>query len=183
MNEYTSERIKKEDEQESLGYFLEAYEIVTGETLEILTATERPDFICIRDSGLMVGIELAKVRRGHPNDIQWDEIVEKQEFMLPEDALEMIQEVANSKEAKRNEPDWKLPDATMLLIELVDIPLAHIQHAITPEILPDLYTTGFEEIWLVDFTGLEAYDNVELFCVRPEEWAGYHPREFQKPYG
>jgi hypothetical protein len=183
MSEYTIERIQKETEQESLGYFLEAYENLTGVTFELLEATERPDFICIRDSGGVVGVELSKVRRGHPNGIQWDQIVEKRDFMLPEDALEMIQAVGANKERKRNEADWKLPEGTMLLIELWDIPLAHIERSISPETLPDLYATGFEEIWLADFTGLEAYDNVELFCVRPDEWAGYHPRVFQKPHG
>jgi len=183
MSEYKIERIQKEAEQESLGYFLDAYESVTGETFEGLEATERPDFICIRESGGMVGIELAKVRRGHPNDIQWDRIVVRRDFMLPEHALEMIQAVGTNKERKRNELDWKLSEATILLIELWDIPLAHIAWSISADVLPDLYSTGFEEIWLADFTGLEAYGNVELFCVRPEKWTGYHRRGFQKPYG
>ena len=183
MNEYTIERVKKEDEQESLSYFLEAYEIVTGETLEVLEVTERPDFICTRDDGSKVGVELVKVRRGHPNEILCDKIIEKQDFMSSEHALEMIQAVAAEKESKRNAPDWKLPEATILLIELWDVPLARIEGCISPEILPNLSLTGFEEIWLVDYTGLEAYGNVELFCVRPEKWIGYHSRGLQKPYG
>lgn len=183
MSEYTIERMRKEAEQESLDYFLEAYEKVTGETLEVLEATERPDFICMRETGIRVGIELVKVRRGHPNDIQWDWIIEKRDFMLREHALEMIQAVGADKEEKRRESDWKLPEATILLIELWDVPLAHIAFSITPTVLPDLYSTCFEEIWLADFTSLDAYDNVELFCVRPEDWAGYHRRGLQKPYG
>ena len=183
MNGYTNERVKKEAEQESLNYFLEAYENITGETLEVIEVTERPDFICIRNDGSKVGVELVKVRRGHPNDILWDMIIDKQEFMSLDQALEMIQEVAAEKERKRNESDWKHTGATILLIELCDIPLAHINSYISSEILPDLYSIGFEEIWLADFTGIEAYDNVELFCVRPEEWKGYHSRGIQKPYG
>ena len=183
MNEYTNERFKKEIERQSLGYFLEAYEDLTGESIEVIEISEKPDFICVRDDGRKVGIELVKVRRGNPNKIRWDRIVEKQDYMSINHALDMIQEVAAKKEKKRNKPDWTLQEATILLIELTDIPLCQIKGCITPELLPDLYDTGFEEVWLADFTGLEAYDNVELFCVRPDEWGGYHHRYLQKPYG
>ena len=183
MNEYTNERIQKEDELENLGYFLDAYKDITGEILELFEITERPDFICSRENGSRTGVELTKITRGDPNIIQWDKIIEKQDFMSFEHALEMIQEVSTIKDKKRVEADWKLPEANILLLELVDIPLAQIRASISQEILPDLYTTGFKEIWLVDFTGLEAYDNVELFCVRPKKWAGYYSRGIQKPYG
>lgn len=181
-NDYSNKRFKKESEQESLNYFLEAYQSVTGRTLDVLEVSERPDFICIRGHNAEVGAELAKVRRGHPNDILSVKLIEKRNYMSIEHALEMIQVVVLEKERKRNEPDWRLPEATFLLIELTDIPLAQIEGCISPEIVPDIYSTGFEEIWLVDFTGLEAYDNVELFCIRPDEWMGYHPRRLQKPY-
>ena len=99
------------------------------------------------------------------------------------DALCMIQRVAYEKEIKRNSSDWKFPNNTILLLELTDIPLSELRYSILPDILPDLYETGFAEIWLVDLTGVEAYDNVELFCVYPEELEGYYPRGIQKPYG
>lgn len=175
--------MKKEKEQEALNYFLDAYESITGEGLEVLAATERPDFICVRKNGKQVGIELVKVRRGHPNDALWDRIIEKQDFMSLERALEMIQRVANEKEEKRKEPDWKLSESAILIIELRDIPLAGIRNCISNEILPDLFSLGFEEVWLADFSALEAYDNVELFCILPEERRGYYSRGTQKPYG
>jgi hypothetical protein len=183
MNEYSSKRLKKEAEEETLKLFSEAYESVTGEPIEVIEVSERPDFICVRRDGCKVGVELAKVRRGHPDDILWDRLIDKQDYMSIEDALEKLQEVAAEKETKRNEPDWRFPESTMLLIELTDIPLSQIKGCIKVDILPDLYATGFTEIWLADFTGLEAYGNVELFCVRPDEWAGYYPRGPQKPYG
>ncbi len=184
MISYTTGRNKKEVEQEVLCYFLDAYKDVTGKELEIFDITERPDFICIDiDNGSKIGVELVKIRRGHPDVFLWDRIIEKKEFMSINDALEMIQEVSYEKEKKRREPNWKLADVCMLLIELWDIPLAEIWTSITPEMLPDLYSTGFVEIWIADFTGLEAYDNVELFCVYPAQWSGYHLRGFQKPYG
>jgi len=183
MNEFTIERVKKEAEQESLCYFLDAYKTATGKALEILEVTERPDFICARQNGTRVGVELARVRRGHPNDILWDELIEKQNFMSQDDALEMIQTIANEKEDKRKDPDWKLSESGILVIELRDITLFEIQGYISEEVLPDLYEVGFEEVWIADFSELEAYDNIELFCVKPEDRRGYYPRGMQKPYG
>ncbi len=183
MNDINSARVKKEAEEEALGYFLEAYERVTDQSITVVGLTERPDFICTRKDGSKVGVELAKVRRSHPNDILWDRLIEKQEYMSIDNALKMLQEVATEKDKKRNEPDWMLPDAAILLIVLTDIPLTEIRNRIMSKNLPDLYATGFVEVWLADFTGLEAYDNVEFFCVQPAGWAGYYPRGLQKPYG
>ncbi len=174
--------MKKEGEQEALNYFLDAYESITHEPLEVIEASERPDFICMRQDGERIGVELAKVRRGHPNDILWDKIIEKQNFLLVECAFDMIQKVANEKEMKRNEPDWKLSEAAMLLIELSDIPLYEIKDRISEEALPDLFSIGFKEVWLADFSELEVYDNVELFCIRPANLRGYYPRSIQIPY-
>lgn len=42
--EYTNERINKESEAESLGYFLEAYETIIGESFTSVKSYERPDF-------------------------------------------------------------------------------------------------------------------------------------------
>lgn len=181
--EYTNARINKESEEESLGYFLEAYESIIGESFKSVKSSERPDFIATRKDGGQIGIELSKIRRGHPNDTLYDKIIEKKDYMSVYDALCMIQKVAYEKEIKRHSSDWALPDATLLLLDLTDIPLSELKYSISPNILPDLYETGFAEIWLIDLTGLEAYDNVELFCVRPGTLKGYYPRDIQKPYG
>jgi len=183
MNEFNSVRVKKEAEEEILGYFLETYERVTDQSTTIEEISERPDFICARKDGSKVGIEIVKVRRSHPNDKLWDRLVKKQDYMSIDNALKMLQEVAAEKDKKRNESDWILPDAAILLIVLTDIPLPKIRKRITSKNLPDLYATGFVEVWIADFTGLEAYNNVELFCVQPAGWAGYYPRDFHKEYG
>ena len=162
---------------------MDAYEDVTGESLSVLSVTERPDFICVRKDGRKVGVELVKVRQGHPDEILFRRLIEKQAHMSIDHFLEMLQDVISKKEIKRNESDWKLQDATILLIEIMDIPLAEIKNILKPEILPDLYASGFAEVWLVDFSGVEAYDKVQLFCATQNEWAGYHPRVIQKPYG
>jgi hypothetical protein len=181
--EYTNERVNKESEAESLSYFLEVYEGIIGESLNSVESSERPDFIATRKDGSLIGIELSKIRRGHPNDILYDKIIEKKDYMSVYDALCMIQRVVYEKEKKRNNLGWLLPDTTILLLELTDIPLSELRYAILPNFLPDLYETSFAEIWLVDLTGVEAYDNVELYCVYPKELEGYYPRNIQKPYG
>lgn len=183
MNEYTNERIQKDGETKRLAYFLDEYLDITGERIEITEITERPDFICSKENGCKIGIELTMVTRGDPLIIQWDRIIEKKDFMSREHAIDMIQGRAVIKEDKRSKGDWKLPDANILLIELTDIPLNWIEASISPKFCPDLYSTGFMEVWLADFTGIEAYDNLETYCVQPEKWAGYYPRQMQKPYG
>lgn len=183
MSEYTIGQIKKAAEQESLTYFLEAYESVTGETLEILESTERPDFICVRLNEARVGIELARVLRGDPNKVLCETLIDKQTFMSIDAALDIIQRIANEKEVKRNKSDWKLPEATILVIELRDIALSEIKRYVTRQILPDLFEGNFEEVWIADFSEIELYENIELFCIRPEKWRGYYSRGIQKPYG
>lgn len=174
---------KKEAELESLHYFIEAYMSMNGQSIEVSEISERPDFICTKQDGNKIGVELVKVRRGHPNDIIFDRLIEKRDYMSLNQALIELREVVLEKERKRCESDWKFPDATMLVVEMVDIPLTEIKGYIKPDTLPDLYNTGFAELWLVDITGIDAYANVQLFCVQPDKWAGFYPRCLQKPYG
>jgi len=183
MNEYNKEQIKKETEYEALMYFLEAYEEITGQVLAAVEKSERPDFICCKQNGIKVGIELVQVRRGHPNRVFIDKYIYKQEYMSPEDAIEILQMEVVKKEKKRNERDWKLPLSSILLIELPEIPLSNIVNRISPNNTPDIYSTGFTEVWIVDFTGIEAYGNVELLCVTPQMTMGYYRRDIQKSYG
>ncbi len=42
----------------------------------------------------------------------------------------------------------------------------------------DFNDHGFAEIWLADYTGLEAYGDIELFCLYPsEQWGGHYTEE------
>ncbi len=102
MSEFNSAGIKKKAEEEALDYFLETYKRVTGQSLNVVENTERPDFICAREDGSMVGIELVKVRRSHPNNILWDRLIDKQDYMSIDTALKMLQEMATLKDKKRN---------------------------------------------------------------------------------
>ena len=183
MNEFTPKQAKKENESEHLRYFIEAYDNFLGKSLDIVSESERPDFICKRAKGKKVGIELAQIRRGHPNDIFYDQIVKKQEYMLPDEAIDKINETIFLKSEKLKEKNWQISGSNILVIELNDIPLYQIASYFEYTSLPDVLTSGFQEIWLADFTGIEAYDNLELFCLFPKKLFGYYKRPLQKPYG
>jgi len=51
--------------------------------------------------------------------------------------------------------------------------------------IKDFESYGFDEIWIADYTGLEAYGDIELFCLYPSEWWGFYerPNPYAKPYG
>lgn len=55
------EMVKKQVEEEALGYYLKALHDATGERL-LLWPSERPDFIGYRSDGSPVGVELTSVR-------------------------------------------------------------------------------------------------------------------------
>lgn len=177
------EELKKNKEYRTFQYFSEAYERITGKEFISIDPLERPDFLCKKENGKIVGVELTQVRRGHPEIFDWDRIINNREHMEVDDALEVIQQIVDEKENKRKEADWKYSDSSMLIIEFNDIPLDLIQKHFNRDMVPDIYQTGFCEIWIVDLTGLEAFGDVELFCLKPEHYAGYYPRPFQKPYG
>lgn len=160
---------QKEDEFRTLLYFLEEYEKITGKEFVEINSSERPDFLCSEQSQKTVGVELTQVRKKYPEMMGWD-------------AIEIIQKIVEKKECKRKEPDWKFSNNSMLIIEFNDIPLNSISDHLNKDNLPDIYQTGFSEIWIVDLTNIEAYHDVELFCFIPETYKGYYPRPFQKPY-
>jgi hypothetical protein len=59
-------------EQVELDLFLEAYREVTGERLEFVDdVRERPDFLCRRESGEVVRVELTKVMRTPSSTTRW----------------------------------------------------------------------------------------------------------------
>ncbi len=174
---------KKEAELEALRYFIPIYKEVTDDFLEVIEDSERPDFICKRSDGALVGVELARVRRGHPNDVLYDVIVNKNIKMVPDQAIDLIQTLIENKEEKRKANDWKLSEKTILIIQLQESPLRELTSVLTVDTFPDLPGFGFFEIWLADFSEKDAYNNIELFCLFPLHMRGYFRRHLQKPYG
>jgi len=176
-------RYKKEFELEVLQYFNQIYEIITNNFLEVVEESERPDFICKRKNGELVGVEIVQVRRGHPNDVLYDKYINKNPDIDPFESIDLIQTLIYEKELKRKSIDWKLQDRTILIVQLKESPLWEIANALTEELFPDLPGYGFCEIWLADFCEVEAYSNIELYCLFPPYLSGYYKRPMSKPYG
>jgi hypothetical protein len=175
---------KKMIEEEELMSFLDAYKEVVEDYLSYSFGRyERPDFICYRRDETPVGVELVKIMRA-PRDAQSDYILDRMEFMDSEEAIEMLHLMINKKEMKRRQPDWNLTDSTILVLQFVDCPISSL-HLLADGIKNDFESHGFVEIWIADYTGKEAYGDVELFCIYPPERWGYYerPNRGRKPYG
>jgi hypothetical protein len=71
------------------------------------------------------------------------------------------------------------------VIQLFGCSLLSLRPFITDDMKNDFATYGFVEIWLADYTGIEAYRDIELFGLAPDKWWGYHQRQnpYRKPYG
>lgn len=175
---------KKMVEEEELSYFLEAYKGAVYEylTCDLFGRSERPDFICKRPDGTPVGVELVKVMRDQ-RDAQADLVLDAREFMDGGHAMDMAYFMLRRKEKKRRQADWGLPDNTILVLQFVDCPISDLY--LEDDIKGDYESHGFDEIWIADYTGLEPYGDIELFCLYPTEWWGYYerPNPGRKPYG
>src|ERR1700722_1017212 len=97
------------EEHEQLAHFCEAYHEATGKRLRVVRKSERPDFICKREDGSLVGVEFTLIMRD-PESSQWDSILNGKDHMDGDDASMEIQAAAARKGAKRAEKDWKFPD-------------------------------------------------------------------------
>ncbi len=178
------ELAKKMVEEEWLFSFLDAYkEVVEEHLLYSFGRNERPDFICYRPDGTPVGIELVRVMRD-PRDAQADYILDRIDFMDGEKALEMLYRMIEKKEKKLRQPDWDLPDNTILVLQFVDCPIPSL-YLLDDSLKHDFESYGFDEIWIADYTCIEAYGAIDLFCLYPSEWWGYYERQRHswKPHG
>lgn len=183
MNEWPQSRWQKEIEERHLNYFLDSYYCATGERLQIREATERPDFLCKRENGIAVGIELTQIVR-NPDDARCEKILEGRQFMSLEEALERLQYQTLRKNEKRAENDWKLSSRTILVLQLMDIPLRIAAPIISENTLPDMKDTNFVEVWMADFTTVERFDEVELYAFKHPELSGLQNIiDHEKPYG
>lgn len=174
---------KKEVERMELDPFLDAYKHSTGRVFEFCWGSENPDFICKRDSGEQIGIELTKVMRD-PRDQFWEQILFRKEEPDLYESLETISHLIEKKEKARKERYVNTVEDTILVLQIMDGSL----DTITPMmegLEEDFKSYGFKEIWLADYSGLEAYGDIELFGLYPSEMYGFHQRPWpdRKPYG
>jgi len=180
------------DEFEQLEYFRLAYRQVTGQLLKRVRKSERPDFICKRPDGSLVGIEFTLITRD-PESSSWASILDGIEYMDGLDGREIAIEAISRKGAKLKEkntdaPDWQLPNSSILVLSTPDCPISEIENFLDEGSLEELKETcqqsGFYEIWIADHTEVDAYSNIELFGLFPAEYFGYHPNNSRgKPYG
>lgn len=175
---------KKLVEEAELEAFLHEYRHVTGNDLQILARSERPDFICGTRDGAVVGVELTKVVED-PDTRSWRTIINKQDYADEMGTAIQLQELIYRKDAALSAPRWHLPDRTILVIQLMDSSLELVAPFLDEQVLEELCSTGFIEIWLADYTLIEPYGTVQLFGVKPKEWQGLHlhSRNGTKPYG
>jgi len=175
---------KKIIEEEEFYYFLEAYEYATNDELSIDHNSERPDFICNRANGEKVGFELTKILF-YKESAHCILIAQNKKVVDPYKAMELIYLSTERKNKKLYENNWQLPNNTVLVLQLMDWTISELMPFITEGYLKDFQPFKFSEIWLADFTGVEAFGNVELLCFKPQNMQGYceRPNPLQKPYG
>jgi hypothetical protein len=160
-----------------LDHFLDAYEWVTGERLRVARSRERPDFVCQRPDGSYVGIEFTRIVRD-PEAAWSDEVFS---HMSAGDAILRMNCAIVVKDEKRRSGRWLHPDATILVVQLMDCPIRDVGLDLLPE---DVDPHGFIEVWVADYTDLDAYGDIELFGIWPLQWWGHHerPNPCRKPY-
>lgn len=178
-----NDRGKKMVESEELGFFLEARRHVTEEVLSVINATERPDFICQRECGEFVGVELCRCTKDRLTD-RWQRLL-GQPFTDPNTLLDNIIGSIERKQRKLREPDWRLADKTILVLQLFDLPFVGAYWLQDSQVMSQFARYGFAEIWVVDHTGLDAFGDVLLIGLHPARWWGVHARENEgsKPFG
>ena len=175
---------KKLVEEMDLEPFLKEYEWVTGLTLQLVNRTERPDFIVQRSDGTQLGIELTKVMRD-PESTFWARVLNGEEQADPVDTAIDLQKLIYRKDIKRSESGWTLPDRTVLVLQLMDSSIDQVVLFLDDQIIKELNETGFFEIWLTDYTILDAFGTIQLYGIKPKRWQGLHShsRTGNKPYG
>ena len=170
-------------EDEQLDLFRAAYELVTGQHLRRVRKSERPDYICRRPDGSLVGVEFTMITRD-PEASSAAQILDNVDHMDGCDAVQAVGEAVMKKGAKRAEPTWQLPHSSILVISTPDCPISDIQPHLDEGLQAEFQESGFTEVWISDHTDVEAYGTVELFGLVPKKWWGYHPRPWTgNPYG
>src|ERR1017187_9945182 len=98
-------------EEEDLYLFLDAYEEVTGQALEVVGGGESPDFICRRPTGELVGVELTRPQHDYET-ARWDRIWAQSMTMDTYDLLDAIHVIVAQKARKRLRCGWQIGRAS-----------------------------------------------------------------------
>ena len=159
-------------EQEELYFFFEAYEVATGQKLEMVSSRERPDFLCRRPSGRIVGVELTAMV---PEPGFWGDV-------HPRLALEALVDAIDKKEGKRSTGEWAQRRNTLLVLQLHRCPLHDLARYLE-DVGPAEFTGhGFREVIIANYSEFDAYRAIELFGLFPKRLWGHHEWYRGKPY-
>jgi hypothetical protein len=131
--------------------------------------------------GSLVGIELVKVITNHPLRFG----VEPCDFADALDTWIWVQQTISKKEEKRRRRYWQLADDTILVVQLFDLRSEWLIRQFDDETLAKVSSTGFSEIWIADYTIIEAFGTVQLIGIKPKVFSGLHAHRYSgtKPYG
>jgi len=164
---------KKEEESIALDYFLPEYNFATGRNLEyhpFCSRSEAPDFICWDENGVSVGVELTKVVL-NPRYVQ---PVEEEDFLLSG-----VDAIHASIERKRG------LGKQVIVVLMVDGGFETLVSELSGVPKSTFEEYGLKEIWFADYSKVEPYGSLELFCLAPSELFGHYIPSFdgRKPYG
>ena len=174
---------KKMVEGVGLEQFLDAYAVVTGTPMAVVSSGESPDFICARPNGKQVGIELARSSHDY-HSAKWDKMMEDR-VMSARDLLDAVNITIEQKRRKIKSAHWRTPYCTILVVQLLDYTFDSLAWTKERSLSNDYARMGFLEIWIADYSTLEAFDEVRLTGLYPPEFWGCHdqPALKGKPYG
>lgn len=163
------EALKKEREELDLEAFLPSYERATGFALAVEAMAEDPDFILRRTDGLIVGVELTSIRRQGPPDTPFfREIFTSSCEWDCDDALDKMWGMIEQKTEKiRN----YRTQYNVLVLQNVETNFARLCDGATQIPVMDFASSGFQEIWLADYSELRSgrHQEVELLGLYPNE--------------
>jgi hypothetical protein len=174
---------KKMVESIELEPFLEEYAQVTGSKLMLVAAGERPDFVCEK-RGRLYGLELVKAMQ-NPVQRRLEVILGGTGHLTGYDAMLLVQDAIYVKDKKRASPGWSYPKSTILVIQLIGSDGEEMAVHLDSQLMDEMSETGFREIWIVDYSPMEAYRTIQLIGIKPKRWRGLHQHRFfgTKPYG
>ena len=156
----------RNNERDDVSRFLAARFHAIGEQLTILADSEAPDFICSRPNGTIVGVEITKIE----HDPERKELLEAIRSYSGElDIFAIFWGAATSlakKEKKRLKPHWKLPSATILVL---DLPEGYrIEDWPEDSSYSDEFTdAGFIEVWISDQSSIETHGEPTAIGLYP----------------
>ena len=157
----------KDMERQDLEYFIRAREAVVGEKLSLLEDSEAPDFICTRPDGSRVGIEHTKIEYD-PENREIQEACREFDWGLDNFAVFWAASGALiKKETKRRKDHWRIPEATILVLDLIDGDLIE-EWPTEDSYSEDFADSGFIEVWISDHSTIETHGEVTAIGLYPK---------------